>query len=921
MAVQKQTTTKSSAKKKAPTKAQQQAMKEASKKQICILVAFASALLFGSIVFINAGGLWGLLRSFIFGTFGLSAFLLPFFILFLSIVAAIGKDSTKYKHRVIEGVILFTLLVAFIHIVRVDETLSYGEQIKNAFFTYKNYAGTGAKFGMGVYGAVFGGIPLLLTGGNKLAGGIITILILFVLFMLFSGTTIIRLLRSLKAPAEAIGDYAEEKITDYKDTYETVSTDIHEKKARDAVKKEKETDKKRSEEEPKRSSIDIPLDAKKGKPDMGINDIFTEAKLDDSPEVETLEAHEKRTKAINLDENINKLDDFEVAPPATNVPFEELLSEKMSKTDKKLKKTVEAIKEEVPEADVTEDAEEEVQAEAPVEIPKKAYELPSIDFLDEPKNTSKTGDAAELREKAQKIVNTLQSFGVGTKIVDICRSPSVTRFELQPDPGVKISKITSLSDDIAMNLAASGVRIEAPIPNKNAVGIEVPNSEKTAVTIREIIDSPAFKNAKSKLNVVLGRDIQGEPTCTDLAKMPHLLVAGTTGSGKSVCLNAMIVSLLYNATPEEVKLIMIDPKNVEFSVYRSIPHLLVPVVSNPRKAAGALSWAVAEMDKRYALFAENGARNLQGYNNYAVMENIPKLPQIVIIIDEFSDLMMAASNEVEDSVCRLAQKARAAGMHLIVATQRPSVDVITGLIKANVPSRIALTVKSQIDSRTIIDTQGAEKLLGNGDMLFCPVGLSKPVRIQGSYVSDAEIERVVDYVKSQSDTNYDDSVMQEIELKAAQTDKKKPSVIAKTADGDDGDEMIPKAIEVVVENGMASTTLLQRKLKLGYARAARIIDELAEKGIVGPYEGSKPRKVLITKDQWYEMQALSSSSAPKQLSLEDMSPEKLPYSPPQPFAPSFDAVTKSDENDDEDNDDEPNYFGSTNNGSKYEHEV
>ena len=468
---------------------------------------------------------------------------------------------------------------------------------------------------------------------------------------------------------------------------------------------------------------------------------------------------------------------------------------------------------------------------------------------------------------------------MGTRIVEICQSPSVTRFELQPEPGVKISKITALADDLALNLAASGVRIEAPIPNKNAVGIEVPNAEKAMVTLREILETDSFRNAKSKINVALGRDIQGESTCADLAKMPHLLVAGTTGSGKSVCLNTMIMSLLFNAKPDEVKLIMIDPKKVEFTVYKSIPHLLVPVVSDPRKAAGALSWAVAQMDKRYALFAENGVRNLQSYNAYAVSNGLPKMPQIVIIIDELSDLMMAASNEVEDSICRLAQKARAAGMHLIVATQRPSVDVITGLIKANIPSRIAFAVKSQIDSRTIIDTQGAEKLLGNGDMLYCPVGLSKPVRVQGCYVSDDEIERVIEFVTAQGDVKYDDAVMQEIEINAAQAGGKKKGGVeleVESASSDSGfdDDMTPKAIDVVIEAGMASTTLLQRKLKLGYARAARIVDELSEKSIIGPYEGSKPRKVLITKEQWLQMQANSDISVPKQLSIDDIAPSK-----------------------------------------------
>ena len=426
--------------------------------------------------------------------------------------------------------------------------------------------------------------------------------------------------------------------------------------------------------------------------------------------------------------------------------------------------------------------------------------------------------------------------------------------------------ITNLSDDIALNLAAGGIRIEAPIPNKAAVGIEVPNKNRATVTLREIVDTPQYKSAKSKLFVALGKDIAGNCTYADLAKMPHLLVAGTTGSGKSVCLNAMIVSILYNATPDEVKLLMIDPKQVEFTVYNGIPHLIVPVVSDPRKASGALAWAVTEMLTRYKTFSDNNVRDISGYNSICESIGQKKMPQIVIFIDELSDLMMAAPHEVEDSICRLAQMARAAGMHLVIATQRPSVDVITGLIKANIPSRLSLKVSSQIDSRTIIDAAGAEKLLGNGDMLFYPVGIAKPIRIQGCFLSDKEVETVVDYIKSQEQSAYDDDVMQEIERQSAQ-DKKKNSAAAE--DGDDereADEMIPKAIEVVVDAQMASTTLLQRKLKLGYARAARIIDNLEERGIIGPYEGSKPRKVLISKQQWYEMNALAQGGASRDYS-------------------------------------------------------
>ena len=896
---------------------------DSSKKQGVLLGVFIFSIFMAAVVFIDAGGPWGYLRNFFFGVFGFTAFLIPFFSIFVSVIAAIGRDSKKYKYRVVEGVIIYTLVIAFIHIVSCEEQLEYGEQIATNYNIYKLADGTGPRFGTGVYGAVFGGLPLLLTAGNKLAAGIITFLLIFSLVMIFSGTSLLKLVRSLKTPVEVVTDYAEEKLDDMKETYETVSHDVQEIKAKNAEKRRAA----REQQEPgrRRSRIDIPLDTETI-PDMGIDTVFesgsyktvaelnnTSLNMNDFEDVEP-------TKIELLDDFSNNYSHEDVAVSEegaikADAILEKAVNELNSKTESSNSFNFEPVEEELVEeqtvntqevienVDEADDDEEFVAPE--IKELEIKYELPPIDCLDLPKNKAGFDDTRDMQEKANRIVETLNSFGVGTKIVDICKSPSVTRFELQPNPGVKISKITALADDIAMNLAASGVRIEAPIPNKNAVGIEVPNSEKTMVSLREIVDSQEYKNAKSKLTVALGRDIQGTPTCADLAKMPHLLVAGTTGSGKSVCLNAMIVSLLYNATPDEVKLIMIDPKKVEFTVYRSIPHLLVPVVSNPRKAAGALSWAVAEMDKRYALFAEKGVRNLAGYNAYAVSENLPKMPQIVIIIDELSDLMMAASNEVEDSICRLAQKARAAGMHLIVATQRPSVDVITGLIKANIPSRIAFAVKSQIDSRTIIDTQGAEKLLGNGDMLYCPVGLSKPVRVQGSYLSDEEIERVINHVTSQGEVKYDDAVIQEIERNAAKDDKKKSADISidSTGQGEDGDEMIPKAIEVVIEQGMASTTLLQRKLKLGYARAARIIDELSEKGIVGPYEGSKPRKVLITKEQWYEMQARSSSSAPKQLTIEEVTAPKI-------IAPAFEYNdTEESEKDESSVIGDSNYFG------------
>lgn len=497
-----------------------------------------------------------------------------------------------------------------------------------------------------------------------------------------------------------------------------------------------------------------------------------------------------------------------------------------------------------------ENNDDDTEEEKVVEV----YNFPPLNLLTEAECADDENITEELKANAQKLVDTLQSFGVQTRVTEICRGPAVTRYELQPSAGVKISKITNLADDIALNLASAGVRIEAPIPNKAAVGIEVPNKIISTVGIKEIIDSQEFTEAKSHLTVAMGKDIAGNITVADLSKMPHLLIAGATGSGKSVCINSIIISLLFKSSPEEVKLLMVDPKVVELGIYNGIPHLLVPVVTDPKKAAGALNWAVSEMLNRYKAFADNGVRDLKGYNKLCQNSDNPELkpmPQIVIIIDELADLMMAAPNEVEDAICRLAQMARAAGMHLVIATQRPSVDVITGVIKANIPSRIAFAVSSQVDSRTILDGSGAEKLLGRGDMLFHPVGMPKPTRVQGCFVSDQEVEKVVEYIKAKEKAaDYDQEIIDEIDRQSV-TDKG-----SKNSSGggfDDGDEMLPQAIECVIEMGQASTSLLQRKLKLGYARAARIIDQLEERGIVGEFEGSKPRQVLITREQWIEM--------------------------------------------------------------------
>ncbi len=485
------------------------------------------------------------------------------------------------------------------------------------------------------------------------------------------------------------------------------------------------------------------------------------------------------------------------------------------------------------------------------------YHVPPSELLNDIIHERSDEDInAEIQANAETLVNTLKSFGVETKFLEAARGPSVTRYELQPAMGVKISKITGLVDDIALNLATAGVRIEAPIPNKAAVGIEVPNKKVDSVPFREMIESKDFAETTSKLGAVLGKSISGDVVIADIAKMPHILIAGTTGSGKSVCVNSIIMSILFRSTPDEVRLLMIDPKAVEFMIYNGIPHLLIPVVTDPKKAAGALAWAVTEMLNRYKLFSDNNVRDLAGYNSLAKKtDGMQPMPQIVIFIDELADLMMASPGETEDSICRLAQMARAAGMHLVIATQRPSVNVVTGVIKANIPSRIALKVASQVDSRTIIDSAGAEKLLGKGDMLYFPVGMPKPLRVQGCWVSDKEVERVVDFIKNSFILDYDQSVIDEIEKQAelaAQKDAKSKDSYDDDGDINVNDEKLDEAIEAVIEAGQASTSYLQRKLKLGYGRAARLIDTMESLGIVGGYEGSKPRQVLMTKQEWYE---------------------------------------------------------------------
>lgn len=785
------------------------ARKEAvqGRRQLLSVIWFAVAVFLLCVVFIPGQNVWLAIHNFIFGVFGVTAYFYPFLLGFVAVLFAMDKIGGSMNAKVIESGILVILVGAAVDIFsKHNDALTFWQHLTAA---YKS--GSHLKSG-GFLGALVGQ-PLYLAFG-KTGAAITAILLIFVFLMIITGTTLMSLFRTMARPVKSISEQAENA---YQARLERESEETQSGKQLKVI---------------KGFNVDIPVD------DIPEKRNIPKTSLD-----------EKQRKVVSA--YYGETPESEPEEKADDIKPEIETALKAAKTE------AEAEKRDIPPekaAEPTKPAEFSVP-EKDAEPKTEGYSYPPLSLLNKSKATDTAALSAELDHTAEHLVETLKSFGVETRIVDISRGPTVTRYELQPCAGVKISKITNLADDIALNLATAGVRIEAPIPNKAAVGIEVPNKASAVVGVRGILESPAFINAKSKLTVALGRDIGGNVVVTDIAKMPHGLIAGATGSGKSVCINSIIISLLYKATPDEVKLLMIDPKVVELGIYNGIPHLLVPVVTDPRKAAGALGWSVTEMERRYKMFADRGVRDLAGYNKF--VENlgdpeVEKMPHIVIIIDELADLMMTAPNEVEDSINRIAAKARAAGMHLIIATQRPSVDVVTGVIKANIPTRIAFAVSSQIDSRTILDSAGAEKLLGRGDMLFSPVGSTKPNRIQGCFVSDEEVEAVVDYIKSDHTVDYDDDVMVEIERQAAIEKKQKTGL---PEDGPEGDPMLDEAIRVVVENGMASTSLLQRKLKLGYARAARIVDEMEQRGVVGPYEGSKPRKVLISKEQLLEREA------------------------------------------------------------------
>ena len=840
---------------------------------------FCLAAFTAAVILLEGESVWNLIHNALFGIFGFTAFIVPLIFIYLGIVCARNKAVKSAAFNLAFGGIFVVFFSSMIHIIK-----SLPEYLKDKELfaqVHEVWIDPNSKWSGGAIGSFIGGAIAKLFGRS---GALITVIILaFAAFMFMTGITIPGIVRFFARMGRKS-----------KDNYTRLAEEREQKRLeREAEEEERrrleeeETERALAEESRRRASIPPELftdDTKKEKPGEFTSGSDISIKIPTVPGAGGGALAEPAMPVI-----------VDTGAAAAAVPASLTVAGAAAEAGKVPGKAGQKAKEKkAGKAEKAEKTAPKVEKPAQPDIRKvnsEEYIMPPIDLLEPPQfDTSVTNLAERQLQGANKLIETLESFKIRAQITNIVRGPSVTRYELVPEAGVRISKITALSDDLAMRLAAKSVRIEAPIPGKSAIGIEVPNETKSMVTMRELIDTDDFRraSAKSKLSIALGKDITGKLIIADIAKMPHLLVAGTTGSGKSVCLNSMIVSILYNATPEEVKLVMIDPKQVEFTKYNGIGHLEIPVVSNPRKATGALGWAVSEMERRYRVFAEQGVRDIGGFNKLCrSRKDLEKMHRIVIFIDELSDLMMTSPKEVEDSIIRLAQMARAAGIHLIIATQKPIADVITGLIKSNIPSRIALSVSQSMDSRIIIDRNGAEKLLGNGDMLFLPPGTRDPIRVQGCYISDDEIERIVTHISSQSEATYDDEVMREIDAKAAATDGKH------AADNDTDETLDPmynQAAECVIQAGQASTTMLQKKLKLGYARASRVMDQLEETGIVGPAEGAKPRQVLITSQEWYERQALAESTGkqPYNIQMDFTDLDKKPDIVPDADEPDYD---------------------------------
>lgn len=768
---------------------------------IASLIAFFIAVLSGD-------GVWNYVHNFYIGLFGwFAAVVFPILCLVYSFFFTFKNKRKSISLEIVSIVLLVLMVSSLIHVVRNTTDDAFLESIKSSYSLAPN------TFNGGFFGAVFGWLLLSL---GKAPAIILDLIFMIADILLLSRLTVNQFFKNTTKPVrkayEKAAPYIEERrerrqgrnIDVFLDDEPPVSSDDTADKEEEKPKRKRKSDKK----------DDTPIDD-------GLGDDVT-ADIIREINATTKRNQDERSKPKSIDEIVKDAS--------------------QEKKEEEIKKVVEP-------------ADEFTVTDEDMKSGVKEYIMPSVGILKKATHKSAKDISNELKTNAKLLVDTLASFGVSAEITDISRGPTVTRYELKPAAGVRISKITNLSDDIALNLAATNVRIEAPIPGKAAVGIELPNTVKNTVSMRELIDTSDFTSQKSLLSAGIGKDIAGNTVYCDIAKMPHLLIAGTTGSGKSVCMNSIIVSILYRAKPDEVKFLMIDPKKVEFSKYENIPHLLVPVVTDPRKASGALGWAVSEMLRRYQCFSDTGVRDIEGYNKFVEKhEDMEPMPKVVICIDELADLMMAAPKEVEDSICRLAQMARAAGMHLVIATQRPSVDVITGLIKANISSRIALTVSSQIDSRTILDSGGAEKLLGRGDMLYSPIGASKPLRVQGCFISDEEVEELCNFIKNQGESQYSDEIQKEIDNKAAQ-EKGASNSFDNDGTDDDIDPLFEKAVEVVLENQRASTSFLQRKLSVGYSRGSKIMDQLEEKGIIGAQDGAKPREIRINMQQWIQMKA------------------------------------------------------------------
>lgn len=812
------------------------AVRERENRRFWSYILFFFGILELLITFVEGDGLWKWLHELNRGLFGVTVFLFAPMIIYVALMIASDVTHNKVIAKVVEGSVLMLLISGMAQIIQVGSVdgSSFWLKLVGLFNDGKQLRGGGLA-------SALLGWPLL-SLFKRVGAGIVIVLVAFTFIMLLTNVTLPQLLKAVSKP--------------FIKSYEAVNEERIERAAQPPKPP-------REKKEPRRNGR---VDIAKFYPDDG-PDTAAEAFV---PVAEAEEATDKV--------DASKID-MPVHPVKAPVITHEKLEETAKTTDnEELKKTIENA--------IGDSREEKKSKDEPVKPPVvnvdkngqttffekdnkiSAYVYPPVDILKYAKNPVASEIVQqEIQEKSAKLVETLETYGAKTRIVGIHRGPSVTRYELQPAAGVRVSKITGLADDIALNLAAMSVRIEAPVPGKACIGIEVPNDHRDTVSLRELIDSEEYRKAKGKLTFAVGKDIEGNIIIGDIAKMPHMLVAGTTGSGKSVFTNSIILSILYHASPDEVKLILIDPKKVEFPIYNKIPHLLIPVVTEPLKAAGALGWAVNEMNKRYLMFEANNVKNLQEFNDMVLEERskpveeqdevrakIDLLPQIVIVVDEFADLMMAARSEVEDSVLRLAQLARAAGIHMIIATQSPRADVLTGLIKSNIPSRVSLSVSSNVDSRVILDESGAEKLLGNGDLLYKPVGVKKPIRMQSGYAATSEIREVVNFLKNEHTAEYSDEVIAEVEENTPQP-KDSGSAGSDNVSVNPDDDLVNQAISIIVQTNNASTAFLQRKLKLGFPRAARIMDEIEEMGIIGPQEGSKARKINITKEEWAEMQA------------------------------------------------------------------